>query len=162
MLNDPATEIVVQLVAAVALLPLFFNQRRNVLGARPMAGPFFGNGYAETAAVDVIQLDIQNLKAYSLGHPIDLPKSIVADVFVTDCVVRIAFNHQRQIALLEDPDAIIVEHIVHLPHKCRWIFEVIEHRDRRDDLRFSQATTLLKQFRIKEIWDAFNPFWIIV
>src|SRR5260221_13153563 len=70
---------------------------------------------------------------------------------MADRVVRIRLEHRRHIALLKHPYAIVGEHLVNLAHEGDRVFQVVEHRKRRDYPRFLSWKALTQQCSRKEI-----------
>src|SRR6266849_8626679 len=70
---------------------------------------------------------------------------------MADSVVRIRLEHRRHIALLKHPYAIVGEHLVNLAHEGERVFKVVEHRKRRDYLRFLSWKAFTQQCSRKEI-----------
>ena len=111
----------------------------------------FCDRHAETAPVDVVQLDIKYFEADLICHPLDLLESIVADMLMANGVISISFYHERQVALLEYPDTFVVQTIVYLLHKAGGVIQIIKHGDRRNDFGFFLTEVLRERVRIEKI-----------
>ena len=66
-------------------------------------------------------------------------------------VVRVGLEHRGQVALLEHPDAVVVEQLGDLVDEGLGPLEVVEHRDRGDDLGAAPGIGLAHQLRAEEI-----------
>jgi hypothetical protein len=104
-----------------------------VLGDSPVAP--LGSRHREAAAVDGVHHDVDRLEIRRVQDPHHDAERIVFEVLVADGVVRVEPQHRRHVALFEVPDAVVREDRRDLLRECNRVVEVVEHRDRRDDLR---------------------------
>ena len=89
---------------------------------------------ANAAAVDIIEGRSEDFHASLAGDVFQNRQAVVLQVLVTDGVVGVEQKCRGQIRHLEDPQAIGGKMVLDLTHKCDRILEIIEHRNRRDDL----------------------------
>ena len=107
--------------------------------------------HGKTAAVDVVELHVNDLQAELIRQPLDLPKGVVFQVFVTDRVVGVDLEHERQVALFQMPDAVGCEHVADLFDKGGRRFQIVKHRDGTDDFCLCRPVNFLEIFGGKEI-----------
>src|SRR5258708_6543647 len=83
-------------------------------------------------------------------------------MFMTDGVVSVLRQHQWRIALLEMPDAIVIQDISDVLHEAEGLLEIIKHRDGRDDFRFSSPELTLKSFCREEVCYDMNAGLVVI
>ena len=102
----------------------------------------------KAAAVDAAQAHVEDTQAACSDQPVDLRQRIVLEVLVADGVKGILLEHGRQIALLQDPDAVGCKYRSDVGDERPRILQVVEHGNRGDGastraaaFRFGSVTT---------------------
>src|SRR6185437_4376179 len=111
-----------------------------------MTGP-----YLETAAIHVIDPDIECSQIVPLQQEIDLIHPVIFKMLVADRIEGAALDHERQIALLENPKSVGRQSGGDIGNECVRIRQIIEHRYTGDCLRFLASSHACESLRRKEV-----------
>ena len=74
-------------------------------------------------------------------------------MLLADRVVSVRLDHRGQVALLDDPDAVVGEAVAHISDEVHRPVEVVEHRNRGHDLRLAAREFCAQEARREEVGD---------
>ena len=88
----------------------------------------------ETATVDVVHDNVDDLETGRLQDLRHNSEGIIFDMLVANRVIGVEAKHGRHVALFEMPDAVFGKDLGHLTSKGDGILKIIKHRNGCHDL----------------------------
>src|SRR4051812_42920830 len=93
------------------------------------------NEGTNTAAIDIIQLRVDNQKPVQVKKIFERLQGVVLQVLMADIPKIVLFEHEWQIAHLHDPDTVGIHDSLYVSNEFPRLLQVIEHSNRCDHFR---------------------------
>jgi len=87
---------------------------------------------AETAAVTIVERDVENFETNARRDQRNLFEGIVFQMFVADCIDTVALQHGGHVTLLASPDSVGIQQGINVFCKLDGVGQVVKHGDGRN------------------------------